>query len=70
MNAFGENISKEYREAILQLDEVIVELRKLRVPDDLLYRLDAAENRIAALEVNRMFFFAADFGARLQRKLV
>lgn len=52
------------------MDEVIVELRKLGAPDDLLYRLDAAENRIAALEVNRMFFFAADFGAILQRKLV
>jgi len=70
MNAFGENTSKEYRKAIRQLDEVFVELRKLWAPDDLLYRLDAAESWIAALEVNRMFFFAADFGAILQRKLV
>ena len=70
MNAFGENTSKEYRKAIRQLDEVFVELRKLWAPDDLLYRLDAAESWIAALEVNRMFSFAADFGAILQRKLV
>ncbi|MBQ9837099.1 MAG: hypothetical protein IJO41_03800 [Oscillospiraceae bacterium] len=37
---------------------------------DLLMRLEAAENRLRAVEMEQIFCYAVGYGARLQRDLV
>ena len=65
----GGNTSIEFDQASAELQRIIDKLREHGVPEDLLQKLDRAENAIMALEEERIFCFAAAYGARLQRAL-
>lgn len=66
---FGENTTPEYETAARQLSEIVSQLRAKGIAEELLLQLEAAESRIVALELERMFRYAISFGAKLQAEL-
>lgn len=66
---FGENTTLEYEAAAKQLSEIVSQLRAQGIAEELLLKLETAESRIVALELERMFHYAASFGAKLQAEL-
>lgn len=69
MNTFCPNDDPARIAALQELTQIVEELRRAGVCEDLLMRLEAAENRVRAAEMEQMFCYAAGYGARLQREL-
>lgn len=69
MHDFGSNESPEYEAAQRKLSECISKLKLNGISETLIFQLEAAENRIVALEIERMFCYAVAYGAKLQREL-
>lgn len=69
MNTFCPDNDPARITALQELAIVMEELRRAGIGEDLLMRLEAAENRVRAAEMEQMFCYAAGYGARLQREL-
>lgn len=69
MDIFYPNEVPEYVEAMETLSGILSELKALGIPDEVILRLDAAQNHVKAVETELMFCHAVRFGAQLQREL-
>ena len=69
MDIFCPNEVPEYVEATKTLAGILSEVKTHGVPEEVILRLDAAQNHVKAVETELMFCYAVRFGARLQREL-
>lgn len=66
----GYNTSSEYEQLYQELHALQKQLRGFGVSGELIEKLENKENAIMALEMERMFLFAVEYGAHLQRELI
>ena len=69
MNTFCLTDDPTRLDALQALQKVMDEFRSVGIGEDALMRLEAAENRVKAVEMEQMFCYAVRYGARLQREL-
>ena len=69
MNRFCPDETPARAAALKELQHITEELRQAGISEDLLMRLEAAENRVKAIELEQTFCYAVGYGAALQRDL-